>query len=629
MAGRYSGELSVRIAGNRDAAPAYLPAARLLMGEVLEQAEVNNLGTHLLRRQLDDGTVLVAEKIGDLNRVTIAAPGQAGRLRPVRVFDDLVVTAGGDEWDSAGKVKYPPVLMSHDDETRWRSYFASANAPGFNSAAGTYSDAFTLANENANSLRVGNCAHVNSDGVAVSWWGSAFCVAEPMRNPNAMYGGVVFCVGKIIFNVDHPDAMQSSGYSEVLAAAIDDGNLLVVVASLGALLFAPRPSTPERNFDAWVSPPFSDAAHPTALFRFKLNEKTDPTTFQTYYEVDYGSESLLWAGSLVRGYNRWTFDPGAHEFVSVQLPANAVMLYRGISVGVEGPVEPLSNEEAIFRLSASGLTTEPAGDVIFESAGQQVALELVGEEADFVTPGRRIPALRHEQDATSDVRTYTILVHADMANDRYILCHRQITAAASPPGIPTSYTEVCWYSAVDSAGDTPFGETFQRVGSIAFMDDYQLAISAYLNDLAASGSGVSRFCHSACGWVHGVMMAMGFPMSIPWHEGYSVYGVRAGAASYTDTSRDVYGEPPVWGYTEYYGAVPNTSPQYDLALKRVYSNLSATSTERYAAAHVSVAGSYLTNGNMDQQLNGAFADFMIHLCPLGAPLKTQKRERPA
>lgn len=71
MAGRYPGELFVRVVGDERAAQALMPAARLVMGEALEAAALGGTNTYTMRRKLQDGSIVVAEKIGDLNRVTI------------------------------------------------------------------------------------------------------------------------------------------------------------------------------------------------------------------------------------------------------------------------------------------------------------------------------------------------------------------------------------------------------------------------------------------------------------------------------------------------------------------------------------------------------------------------------
>ncbi len=68
---RYTDWTAVHVVGDREAAAVHLPQARKLLGFVVEEAARNGLGVANLRRELDDGTVLLAEKFGELPRVTI------------------------------------------------------------------------------------------------------------------------------------------------------------------------------------------------------------------------------------------------------------------------------------------------------------------------------------------------------------------------------------------------------------------------------------------------------------------------------------------------------------------------------------------------------------------------------
>lgn len=72
---RYSGWTPIVVVGDREVAAQHVPEARKLLGFVLEEAKRNGLGIANLRRELQDGTVLLAEKIGELPRVTIIARG--------------------------------------------------------------------------------------------------------------------------------------------------------------------------------------------------------------------------------------------------------------------------------------------------------------------------------------------------------------------------------------------------------------------------------------------------------------------------------------------------------------------------------------------------------------------------
>ena len=628
MTGRYAGELFVRVDGDRDAAPAYLPAAKTLMGMVLEQASFNNLGTHKLTRELRDGTVLVAEKIDGINRVTIAPPPPPGGKRPVRVFDDLLVIAGDGEFNGAGVRVRPPVILSHDDEMRWRAYFASSRAIGYYEGAGTYLDVFPDVEKNDKRLFGGNCFHRNKDGIVTSWNSAALFVAPQARNPGRVYSGAVFCLGMLLYTVPEVRG-ETSIYNRVLAAAIHDGRLLVLVAGLGALSYPVRPHAPAQEADAWMSKLYSDTDNPTALLRYKLKTKTDPISWHRYYETDYDSEEALWEGSLVRGYNRWTFDNDTGKFVSVQLPAQPVLLYKA---GVLE--EPLSSDEVIFRIGAGGLTTEPAGDVVYEEGGIQVRLEQVGgTDLDFVTPKRRIPAVRL---AAAQV-TYSGMVYADPVNDNYVLSNIQEDARLTATPVTGQYRT--WLTALEKGVGTEFSSMSDAAHYVAMRH----TLAKYLGHLSANGSGIAKVCSAVSGWVDyedpvsgnygirevGQLSAAQTRYGIP---GHSAGGYSAGSVSKEGGDWFWFNET----IDAYFGRVPGTNdPTMDPVYEPVgynvmlYSNV--VSSEYSLAAHRQDPdysdNTYLTGGNVDELTGGAFS--VPYFSPLGKPHPEQPKERPA
>lgn len=70
---RYSEWTPIHLVGDREIAALHVPDARKLLGFVVDEAKRNGLGVASIRRELDDGTVLLAEKVGELPRVTIIA----------------------------------------------------------------------------------------------------------------------------------------------------------------------------------------------------------------------------------------------------------------------------------------------------------------------------------------------------------------------------------------------------------------------------------------------------------------------------------------------------------------------------------------------------------------------------
>ena len=81
--GRYTGWTPIVVVGDRTAASLHVPAARKLLGYVVQEAARNGLGTAGARQEADDGTVVVAEKIGELTRLTIVTPEPEPPLEPL------------------------------------------------------------------------------------------------------------------------------------------------------------------------------------------------------------------------------------------------------------------------------------------------------------------------------------------------------------------------------------------------------------------------------------------------------------------------------------------------------------------------------------------------------------------
>ena len=643
MAGRYAGVLFVRVVGDRDAAPAYLPAARLLMGEVLEQAGFNQMGTHLLRQQMKDGTVLVAEKIGDLNRVTIAPPPPGGAKRPVRTFEDLLV--GGDYLGASAE---QPAIILSPGENGWSAAFASSDAPGYYEGAGTYRDVFfNLEDAAPHTPCFGNTYDMNPAGVVVSWLSAVQFLPEQGRNPNSLYSSGVRCLGKDLLSVADYRAHETLGdYPHVMAAAIDNGYLVVLAAALGDLNFDVMPAAPRFRYDVWATPAYSDQPHPTAMFRTKLVEREDPVTLLRYYEADIGPLGVetLWSGSLVRGYGRWNYDHDAHAFTSVQLPREANLLCRATAAGTGPdprvvPIEwnELSDDEVVFRVSGDGLESEPAGNVVFACADGNIEFDLSAVAADYVTPARRIPAFRWDHAAR--LREHTSIVHADVRNDRYVLVRRSLQMAVSG-GLETETAQAL---ALEQGVETPFGAPATST-TLTSGSTYEGALGTYFAQLAVGGSGIARLCHSLAGHVDSgtgtrISMLQGGRMWATWASAYPV-GTRVGVLSYSDPTRDIIISPPPtlrWGHTAYYspdlatGPVPNPNP----APTNVNGAGNYASATKYTAAYVKRAntpaafGGYLTNGDLPTLTGGALDGEAMSFCPLGKPLMSQKRERPA
>jgi len=467
MAGRYHGEVRVSLQGERSRAQQHIPAARLLMGQVMEQAGFNGLTTHRLQRLQADGSQIIAEKIGNLARVSIHAPGSGSGVRTVPRRGALLAGGTGFQGENVS-----PVILDHDAAMKWRAYFANTQAAGYYPDAGTYSAVFPASHP----PQAGNCFHTNEDGLVTSWWSQAYVVAPKGRHPQNIYDRSVYCLGRPV--------LWLMSELRVLCAVIVDEQLYVLLADLSTPLDYPlRPTTPDGPGQAWASRWYSETANPTWLYRFALETKVIAATGHHYYAAHSGE--LISGWGLVRCYNRWTFDNATRQFVSVQLPRQPILRY------VRGQlVEPPSNNEAIVRIGLDGqLSSELAGPVIFEEGGQQIHLVRAANGFDYLTPHGVIPALR----TYGGVAEFNALRHAHCASGHYLMRY----TARWPDAYPDTRNgyeggQMVVYAQGEEQLPFSRGETLPTG-----LDPHGL-IHDIVPDM--TGSGIATLCYGAVGW---------------------------------------------------------------------------------------------------------------------------------
>jgi len=470
MAGRYHNVTSVRFSGDRARGHQHLPAARVLMGQVMEQAGFNGLTTHRLQRIQADGSQIIAEKIGNIARLSIRAPWGASGQRPVRVFDDLLVTGGIYETENGQRVRLP-VIVSHNPDRQWQAYFAHNKALGYYPGAGTYGDVFPALEKNRHYLRSGNCYQANSEGIVTSWISAAPFICPKARHPVNVYGNTVYCLGMGLLSF-------SNTPWKVLCAVIDEGYLYVLISQFEALTYPLRPTQPGQWGDAWASHYYSHAPHDFILGRYRLKTKVLPHSQHHYYAVDANAGKIIQQGYFLRCYNRWTFDNQTKQFVTVQLPLQPILRYERGEL-----VELPSNNEAIVRLGIDGsLTGQLAQQVIFEENGQQIRLEPVNGGFDYVTPTRRLAALRASKQQT----VFNAMMYANPATDAYVLCRT----------IRTQGAQYDYMVAWDKGKESVFSQN-----NLSYMlIDMHMLMPDILPDM--TGSGIATLCYGAVGWVH-------------------------------------------------------------------------------------------------------------------------------
>ena len=626
MSVRHSGELAIRINGDRAAGVAHIPAARLLMGQTLEMATPNELGVATLRKELSDGTIIVAEKIGDINRVTITPPPGGATPKPIRVFDDVVVHAGAAGY-TAGVLANPPTILTKLG-SGYRAFAAASDSPSYTGS--TYAEAFPNVQDSPPDhpyLHVGTAYTVDDRGEALSWTSQPLVVAAPGRNPNSMYGNAVLSVGRVLFNTAQAVG-AAAFYEHVLCAGRVGNELFVLVADLRPLEFDPPPASPTQKHDAWASPVYSSEPHPTALLRYVLTTVVDPITNQAYYKVNYGTEAepghtIVWSGSLARAYNRWTYHNG--EFVSVQLPAEANALF------VAGEVATTPSPTAVvFRLTTGGvLSTEDAGDRVFIDRGQ--ALSLVRNSAaqwSWVWPNGTLPALT----VSANGWVAHQVLYADLVNNRLAGKRCEYNHPPDVSSFSLAVDVETWV--IDAAAVQYVGDINSSTLWTNDRFNTHLLPTLFPAVHALPLAGITAAALVPCGviavgdgsvlaekWaialaVGSLLTDMAGVQSAPL---YSVGGI------YTSVDS---GDPPyTWEPPVLYGPVlgPGQPAVYD----GVRTSCTAVSSQRYLAASVhsgdNAMGTYLTDGDIPALTNNAYPAPFIG--PLGAPLLNQPKEK--
>lgn len=424
--GRYEGELFVRFDGDKEAGQQFMQEARKVMGETLDAARFNSLNSHKVTKRYENGLVIVAEKIGDLNRVTIAPPPPAGGKKPIRVYEDLVVTAGTNSI-VGGERAITPVIGTYENE-HWKSFFYRSSAPGYDAAkaagyaGGTYFDAFPTTFDDLTVLGDSNVNWCNDDGEYCSWLCGMPVAASPYRHPNALYSAAVNRLGRRMFSLtDYVDENGASLPEQfVLAAAFKDDWLYFLASNLGPLNFTPRPASASQMHDAWASPMFATQNFTYVLYRVQLERKTDPLSGQMYFVAIDGTHQVIASASLARAYSRWVFSRDLTQLVTYQLPEQAMMLYKAREVD-----EPLSGPGLRFVFditidednASASLSSSSAGEGIFEDSGVMLLLtKNAANSYNWVCGTYVCPAYRF----ALNTQTTRRLLYADPYNGKFI-----------------------------------------------------------------------------------------------------------------------------------------------------------------------------------------------------------------
>lgn len=322
---RYVGELHLRIKGSEEEGKRYIPQARLLMGETLADAEVNQLGSHMRRKQLPDGTVLVAEKIGAINRVTIVTPGATPPREPLRPLDDVVVWARELERPDGIDPENPQQILRADvdsDSRVWTTFFFNADTPGhatFPGNKGTFGGMFP-----DGLTRAGNVDWVSEGGQRINWYGpQCRYFFDGYVQPRSQYGKWVFMLGQALLDTDQyavdSDEQAHGDDRWVLGAAlkrIGGVTWLYVVQSTASNI--PLPSGTVEAMFGQYSAAYAGTGQPSTLYRYRLLIEVDVAGVPRFVVSPNSREPLVSVADM--NAEPWVFNTSCTEARCWQSP---------------------------------------------------------------------------------------------------------------------------------------------------------------------------------------------------------------------------------------------------------------------------------------------------------------------
>ena len=383
MTDRYIDWTHVRVNGDRLAAAPYVGEGRKLLGEVFEDAARHGLGVHAMRRQLPDGTVIEAEKHGEIPRITITPVPPGDRPIPVRPPTDFVVWARNAALPAGIDVDYPQQIL----RPSWTTFFYSGSIEGhdeFEGPKGTYIGALP------NGVRrAGNLDWRGRKEERLSWYGpSTRYWYDPFVQMVAQYSTGVFMLGQAVLDTpayiaaSAPDPSFNEQY--VLGAGIR-GTWLYVVQVQAQNLSVPPPDPADFDDGPYYhfSVGYTPFAIDTVICRYKLIPRADDAPG---WRVASRSREVLWSGAIERGINPWFFSPDCSEAITfippdVQAYGSSTFVPT-VDAATLQKVATLAHDEDPAELPAVTMTDTP---VSLAPGGGEAPVA-----ADYLADGTRV-----------------------------------------------------------------------------------------------------------------------------------------------------------------------------------------------------------------------------------------------
>jgi hypothetical protein len=373
MVERFADWTHVRVQGDRQAAAPHLPAARKLLGEVFEEAARNGLGVFSLTRDLQDGTVIVAEKHGDIPRITIVPPAPVAEDVPPTLGDFVVWARDVDHPVGIDDVR-PQHVLRHRGDGSWRSMRAASNLAGRSDS--TYGRIFP-----EGLRRAGNVDWLSKAGERLSWYGpQARSWLDAYVHPRRQYGTRVYALGQPVFDADEYIAATGVSFADrwVLGAALrqhEEGTYLYVVHSVCTAGFTDM--TPIGADEGRITEPVTPATDTASLCRYRVTKAPDAANVWRY-SVMPGSRQVV----MVQTANNepWFFSPDGARAVVTLLPV-APSAFQLIYSGFTGTVvtAPAANQRRLVVAIDDGGAATIASDELFSATVGGAAVPLASE----------------------------------------------------------------------------------------------------------------------------------------------------------------------------------------------------------------------------------------------------------
>lgn len=384
---RYTDWTHIHVVGaEREAAEPYLPFARKLLGYVFYDAKFNNLGTHKAIRKLDDGTVVIAEKHGEIPRITIY-PAPAAAQPKSEAGGDFVVWARNAAHPDGIDDEYPQQILRPGEEG-WQVWTHDAGTAG--RRTGIYSGTFPAGVRHA-----GNVDWVDSRGVRLSWYGPASrYFFDRWRQPSAQYGRFVFLLGQVLLDIDaYCEASEVDIVERKVLGAALNGGWLYVVQALMAEQADPPVAPTGRAGDVFMTPPYPSVAVGHRLVRYRIAIAAEQPV-SSRYSVITGSHESLWSGANTGWVNPWFFNPDASVAETFTMPETAhIRRYQDVDdlysydlpsasskhlvLTIEDGSATLTDSTVSIELNAGAASAAIAAD--YKANGDRVELQLCYE----------------------------------------------------------------------------------------------------------------------------------------------------------------------------------------------------------------------------------------------------------